>query len=305
MICFSQKPGVCFDIAPKEAKPAWTAQTTDGCVTRLAGAVFSPDGTLLVGKTNDEEIGIWRCEGGILLKMVLDEDSAFEIHPVQLSHDNSKLLCLDWENDRVLLMNVVDGSTIHEIECDSTLAVARLSPDSRCIAIGTREGQLTLWNAETGEKISDFMKSDKEIRCLDFSPDNRLLISGGKDGLARLWNVETGEEIRTHEGHQGDIFWQALSRDGRFLAYFDNSEVRVINLETRSRIARIRAGAASDLRFGDDLQTISFNDFRGRLSASFQSTPSTVSICTIKTSRTPRSGLRHQQGRIPPIGNFI
>ena len=48
-----------------------------------------------------------------------------------------------------------------------------------------------------------------------FLPDGTRVLSGGGDRRLRLWDAATGRELRHFDGHASDIFWIAVSPDGR------------------------------------------------------------------------------------------
>ncbi|MDR3196682.1 MAG: hypothetical protein LBU34_02335 [Planctomycetaceae bacterium] len=262
-ICFSKKPAVCCRVQQEGITLAWTACLPEGNTVNLDKAVFSTDGTLIAGMLENDILGIWYAQDGTFYKKLNQNNKLFR--PVQFSTDNSKLLCWSWdknkEKNNIVLLHIDEESTLFQYQSDYYIQTAAISPNGQWIASGDREGQLTLWNVNSGTKICDFLEHGEKIFCLAFSPDNRLLLSGGDDGLARLWNIGTGKEIRSHEGHIGHIFWQALSRDCRYLAYHDNTEVRVVDVQSQTYCAKIKAKAADDLCFDDDSQAIHFNDF--------------------------------------------
>ncbi|MDR2706008.1 MAG: hypothetical protein LBC02_09545, partial [Planctomycetaceae bacterium] len=257
-ICFFKKPAVCCNVNQDGITTAWTACLPDGDTVKLDRAVFSTDGMFIAGETNNKILGIWYAKDGTFYKKLNQNNKTFK--PIQFSADNSMLLCSDWKEYKIVLLNIHEGTTLFQCPSDCFISTAAISPNEQWIASGNKEGQLTLWNVNSGKKIRDFLERGERIFHLAFSPDNRLLLSGGDDGLARLWDIDTGKEIRTHKGHCGRIYWQALSRDGRYLAYHDNTEVCVVDLQSQTHYVRIKANAASHLGFDDDRRTIHFNN---------------------------------------------
>jgi WD40 repeat protein len=55
---------------------------------------------------------------------------------------------------------------------------ATLSPDAKLIAVGGEDGELRLWDVETGTVQPEILKHQGKIYSLAFSPDGKLLASG-------------------------------------------------------------------------------------------------------------------------------
>jgi WD40 repeat protein/serine/threonine protein kinase len=64
-----------------------------------------------------------------------------------------------------------------------------LSPDGRTIAVGSDDGQLVLWDADTGERRDSARAPHSGFTSIEFDPEGRLLSTCGPDGLAQLWEA--------------------------------------------------------------------------------------------------------------------
>ena len=88
------------------------------------------------------------------------------------------------------------------------------SPDSKLIATGGQEGRISIYNAETGKKISTEKKMDTNGKfplSVKFSPDGYEVASGAVDGIIRIFDIESGKEKSKLDGHAAPV---------RGLAYF-------------------------------------------------------------------------------------
>lgn len=82
-----------------------------------------------------------------------------------------------------------------------TQAVA-FSPDSRILAVGSRDGTVSLWNVEDPDRPrpigSPLAGRDSPPMTLMFSPDGRMLVAGDHAGMVTLWDFSRLHEAREH-----------------------------------------------------------------------------------------------------------
>eukprot|EP01027_Heterolobosea_sp_BB2_P000313 GEZU01000452.1.p1 GENE.GEZU01000452.1~~GEZU01000452.1.p1 ORF type:complete len:418 (-),score=155.48 GEZU01000452.1:110-1363(-) len=83
-------------------------------------------------------------------------------------------------------------------ECVSASA---FSPDGKVLAVGSLEGPIHLFDAETGKELMKLKGHNFGTQALAWNPRNhKLLASSGQDGRARVWDTETGKEITNVKG---------------------------------------------------------------------------------------------------------
>lgn len=101
------------------------------------------------------------------------------------------------------------------------------SPDDRLLAMGGRNGAVTLWDPATGQRRAVLAGHTSGVFSLAFSADGRFLASGSGDArrLARpedcsikVWDVARCAEVRTLIGHRGVVAGLAFSPFGGLLA---------------------------------------------------------------------------------------
>lgn len=64
------------------------------------------------------------------------------------------------------------------------------SPDGKLIAAGGSNGEIRLWDAESGNLRYVYRGHRGPVRSIAFSPNGKMLASGGADHLVRLWSAE-------------------------------------------------------------------------------------------------------------------
>ena len=93
------------------------------------------------------------------------------------------------------------------------------SPDGRCLASGSMDHTIRLWDPASGACTRTLLGHSDSVWSIAWSPDGRCLASGSVDKTIRLWDPANGTCTLTLSGHLislvNSIAW---SPDGRCLA---------------------------------------------------------------------------------------
>ena len=92
------------------------------------------------------------------------------------------------------------------------------SPDGRTLATGSNDGQIQLWEVNTGRKRSTLKGHVGTVDELTFSSNGKFLASGSRDGPIIIRNANTGKRIGTLKGHARGINALTFSPDNQTLA---------------------------------------------------------------------------------------
>jgi WD40 repeat protein len=95
-----------------------------------------------------------------------------------------------------------------------SVAFAGYSPDGKLIASIPYDGEVQLWDAETGALVRNLGRHEDALHAA-FSPDGRLLAVCSKDG--KVWDVARGEIAYRLTGHKRSIVKVAFTPDGKRL----------------------------------------------------------------------------------------
>lgn len=74
-----------------------------------------------------------------------------------------------------------------------------VSPDGKTIAAGSINGEIRLWDAESGNLRYVYRGHRGPVRSIAFSPDGNTLASGGEDTYVRLWSTNQAVIMGTSE----------------------------------------------------------------------------------------------------------
>jgi WD40 repeat protein len=142
------------------------------------------------------------------------------------------------------------------------------SPDGRMFLSGSctpiepegpcAQGELILWDAQTGEQIQQYYGHTRSVSSVTFGPDGQTAISGSDDGTLILWDLETGEQLRTFIGHTGSIAWVAFSPDSQTAMSASQDNMLILwDLETGEQLRTFigHTGGVTCVAFSPDSQT--------------------------------------------------
>lgn len=123
-------------------------------------------------------------------------------------------------------------------ERKSTPSAVTFSPDSTQVAIGYRDGSVTLWNVfiENVEADLPIFLHSGAVTSVKFSPDGKLLAVGSSDNSATLWDV-ANKAIRFTFKHEDAVRAVLFSPDGRRLATGSmDATTKVWDIETGEQL---------------------------------------------------------------------
>ncbi len=181
------------------------------------------------------------------LELVVQTGHTSDVLSVAFSPDGKTLASGSFDST-VKLWDVQTGQQIRSLEghTDIVPSVA-FSPDGKTLASGScyrnkrpmikglecLEGEIKLWNIETGEQVISMKGDHTWVTEVAFSPDGKTLASRSFDKTIKLWNVETGQLLKSLEGHTDTVNSVAFSPDGKTLATGSSDKsVKLWNVET-------------------------------------------------------------------------
>ena len=143
-----------------------------------------------------------------------------EIWAVAFSANGEYLL--SGGDEGVRLWRAEDGEQMatRNVRC---LAV---SEDGKWVAAGTWVGGVSVWDAETCERVFSHREDSRDINAVDFSPDSTRLVSGSDNQKAIIWDIATHKRVQTLD-HERPVFAAKYSSQGDRIATGTIDFVRV------------------------------------------------------------------------------
>ncbi|HEY7543568.1 MAG TPA: hypothetical protein VID27_01735, partial [Blastocatellia bacterium] len=190
---------------------------------------FSPDGmTLFSAGGEDRYVKLWGAGDGHYLGAFL-APSGYLI--VSVSPD---LRIIGFYRDRSFKMWSLSEKRFTDLKGQVPVVTSGVfSHDGQILAIGSRNGDIQLWNVSDGQKIRDLGEFGREVVSLAFTSDGQMVAAGLDDGKIKLLRVSDGALVKVLEGHTQSVNSLSFSADGRLLASgSDDATVRVWLIET-------------------------------------------------------------------------
>jgi len=180
---------------------------------------FNHNGTLLAAGNESGSIRIWQPKTGRLITTLLKHTAP--VRSVNFSHDGQQLIS-GGDDGKIRTWDLETGTT-RTMDSDQTVASAVLSPDNSILAAGGHDNTVTLWQAQTHERLPFLYGHEGYVNDVVFSPDGGLLASGSSDKTLKLCalnrnNIHSSRVVATLQGHGDEILATAMSPDGRLLA---------------------------------------------------------------------------------------
>ena len=157
---------------------------------RVQCAAFSPDGLLVV-------TGAW--DG---LVRVFDADTASPVQTfpargdavfgVSFAHHDQRLLVV-CRGDQTVDVCSTDGRVVRSFLHDSPTFVAAFSADDKTVAVGCGDGSTWLWDAGTGDLVSQLYGHSASVVALEFDPKDGFVCTACFDGNVRIRYVNSDD----------------------------------------------------------------------------------------------------------------
>lgn len=79
------------------------------------------------------------------------------------------------------------------------------SPTGDAFVTGCENGDVILWDAETGNSTARMRGTKQRLWSVLFSPDRRRILASGADGTVQLWDPEAKRLVKEYLGHKGQM----------------------------------------------------------------------------------------------------
>ena len=226
----------------------------EGPTSYVFSLMFSPDGSLLASRGQEETLYLWNTSDWTLVTTLAGHDHDHEVRSMRFSPDGSLLATARRGDGIVRLWNTSNWTLAGTLDHSRSVRTVLFSPDGSILATVSGD-KGWLWDLSTGEAlitIDGWLREGWErpmaIGFLEFSPDGTMLAAGSGDGVL-LWDVAGRTRIARLEGHTYILLSMAISPDGRILASGSggwDKTIRLWNTSTADSVITL-AGHSDDI----------------------------------------------------------
>ena len=164
--------------------------------TEVNGVTFSPDGTR-VAVAAGSKIFFWDVATREIIKIIdlLEHvervgGSSGKIS-ISFSPDGGTLLSAGGTSHHVFLWDVATGKKIASYKSGVNVISISYSPDGDRFVTGSTDGNVVLWEADTGTNIRTIEAHTGPVKSISWSKDGNFFVTaGGYDRIVRRWNKD-------------------------------------------------------------------------------------------------------------------
>jgi WD40 repeat protein len=222
----------------------------DEATTRIAFAAFIENDSKIVTASQSGEVNLIDLASGKSLNRFAYEEDVFSYYVYALSPDEKHLLI--YGENKAVLHDIETGEQVQTYTIPiSTPRDVAFSPDGKTIAIaymrniisgegGEGDGEIALFDRETGEHLDTFITTTNLVFSIAFSPDGKRIAAAtsspahfmvnGFSGL-EIWDINQGDIVQFIDWID-DLNCTAYSPDGKLIAVGNNSgSLTILNSE--------------------------------------------------------------------------
>ena len=181
----------CWDISVTIWDPhdGRTIATLAGHSSAVWCMAFSPKGGRIVTGSEDTSARIWKVKSGEELVTLHEHTSS--VWSVAFSRDGSEVVTASYDGTAVTCDSLT-GERRQKFGGEEMSLIGEAmaySPNDDLIAGGGADGNVRVWNRESGTLVTEFQGHGASVKNAAFTPNGRDLVSWADDCTLRSWSI--------------------------------------------------------------------------------------------------------------------
>ena len=171
--------------------------TLEGHSDSTNSVIFSRNSSILASASDDRTIKIWDAETGECMKTLRGHRDIVKL--LAFSQDSTLLASLSWDHS-IKIWNKIRWDcvcTINLVDLGHIPVKLSFLKDSREIVLGSLDGSIAVWDADSGECLHQYCGSIGNALAAAISPDgSKFATSSMSDGEVEILDVVSGVHSR-------------------------------------------------------------------------------------------------------------
>ncbi|MEE9293655.1 MAG: serine/threonine-protein kinase [Phycisphaerae bacterium] len=188
---------------------------------------FSPDASELAIGTHDGSIHVVNLTTQAT-RVIQPID--FAVHFIRYDPAGRRMAVSSHDTDEVVICDAHSGDTVHRLKHPSGVWRVAWSSDGRQLGVGCSDGNVYVWNTQTGRQRFRLTGHQSDVDMVGFNPAGDLLFSSSWDGTTRFWDPRVGDHLFTAPATAARSFASHSNRLS-YLTFRDGFSVGISEVE--------------------------------------------------------------------------
>ncbi|MBF0441073.1 MAG: hypothetical protein HQK54_04145, partial [Oligoflexales bacterium] len=174
-------------------------------------------------------IAIWDFNTGKLIRRLSGHKDI--VNSLAVTPDSKFIF--SGSSDRRACLWSFDGNPIRSfLENTSEISSVTFTPDLRCVLTGDGEGQIKIFEIETGKHLRTFPKGIKYLDSIVVTPDSRKFIVTSYFDDLRVFNIDTGQLLYHCRDYHMYTNSSVITPDGDCIIVRGNGILKILKMDT-------------------------------------------------------------------------
>lgn len=200
-------------------------EPTQGHAGTINTFAYLPQFNRLATGGSDGRVLIWNWDSLCPIREILgsEENPVLDI----AFHPSGTQIMIAYRDGTISLRSVLNSKQSgSDRNYDTTIypdpiwsSVTFDSDGTHFISGNGRNGDIVLWDTDTGEPIQDFFGHSQRINDIAFSNDYSHFVSVSDDGTARIWNISTAQQETVSPVYGAFLTSVAFAKDDQLVVF--------------------------------------------------------------------------------------